>query len=404
MTANRTSHRGPGAATRWATTAIFLANGAAIGSWVAQIPWVQERFDLSKGTLGLVLVSTSAAVILVVPIAGRAVVKHGSARMTLLGGVACSLAVMLPVLAPRAVLVPAGLFVLGASSATMDVAMNSHGVHVEQRVRRPIMSSLHAGWAFGGMLGAGFAAALAALDIDARFVATAASVLLLALVLAAARRLGPGSLPEGERTPRFTTPSRGIVLLAVLCLLVMVTEGAMASWGGLYLRLDLEATAALAALAYAFFTAGMTAGRLLGDRVNQRIGAVALLRLGALLTAIPLAAMLLIGAPAAALAGLFAIGLGVANGVPLIFSAAGRQTDTPSGIAIAAVSSVGSLGFLTGPPVIGFAAQATSLPWTLASLTLGAVAILALARHAVGTTPSTATTPSISECEPHLAR
>jgi fucose permease len=266
------------------------------------------------------------------------------------------------------------------------------------------MSSLHAGWAFGGMLGAGFAAALAALDFDPRLVATAASALLLALVVAAARRLGPGSLAEGERTPRFTAPSRGIVLLAVLCLLVMLTEGAMASWGGLYLRQDLEATAALAALAYAFFTAGMTAGRLVGDRVNQRIGAVALLRLGALLTAIPLAAMLLIGAPAAALAGLFAIGLGVANGVPLIFSAAGRQTDTPSGIAIAAVSSVGSLGFLTGPPVIGFAAQATSLPWTLASLTLGAVAILALARHAVGTTPSTATTPSISECEPHLAR
>ena len=143
------------------------------------------------------------------------------------------------------------------------------------------------------------------------------------------------------------------MLLAVLCLLVMVTEGAMADWGGLYLRQDLGASAALAALAYSFFTAGMTAGRLVGDWVNRRIGAVALLRWGALLTGIPLGAMLLIGEPAAALAGLFLVGLGVSNGVPLMFSAAGRQPDTPPGPGIAAVSSMGSLGFLAGPPIIG---------------------------------------------------
>ena len=151
----------------------------------------------------------------------------------------------------------------------------------------------------------------------------------------------------------------------------------MADWGGLYLRQDLGASAALAALSYSFFTGGMTLGRVVGDWVNHRIGAVALLRWGALLTGVPLAAMLLIGAPAAALVGLFLVGLGVANGVPLMFSAAGRQPDTPPGPGIAAVSSMGSLGFLAGPPVIGFLADATSLPWALATLILGAVAVFA---------------------------
>jgi fucose permease len=163
---------------------------------------------------------------------------------------------------------------------------------------------------------------------------------------------------------------------------VMVTEGAMADWGGLYLRQDLGASAALAALAYSFFTAGMTVGRVVGDWVNHRIGAVALLRWGALLTGVPLGAMLLIGQPAAALIGLFLVGLGVANGVPLMFSAAGRQPDTPPGPGIAAVSSMGSLGFLAGPPVIGFLADAVSLPWALATLILGAVVVFALARRA----------------------
>jgi MFS family permease len=158
----------------------------------------------------------------------------------------------------------------------------------------------------------------------------------------------------------------------------------MADWGGLYLSQDLGAETAVAALAFAFFTAGMTVGRLLGDAINQRVGPVTLLRWGALLTGIPLAAMLLIAHPAAALIGLFVIGLGVSNGVPLMFSAAGRQPDTAPGPGIAAVSSMGSLGFLAGPPLIGFLAGATSLPWALGTLTLGAAAVFALARRAAG--------------------
>jgi fucose permease len=369
---------------RWATTGVFVVNGAAIGTWVAQIPWVQERFDLSKSAMGLVLVGMALAVILAFPVAGQAIVRHGSERMVWVGGIVCALAVNLPVLAPHPVLVALGLAVLGGASATQDVSMNSHGVKVEKDIRRPIMSSLHAGWAFGGMAGAGFAAAGTALGLDARVTVALASALLLATLVATARRIGHGSTAEGDDAPGFTLPSRGVVLLAILCLLVMVTEGAMADWGGLYLRQDLGASAALGALAYSFFTAGMTAGRIVGDWVNHRIGAVALLRWGALLTGVPLGAMLLIGQPAAALIGLFLVGLGVSNGVPLMFSAAGRQPDTPPGPGIAAVSSMGSLGFLAGPPVIGFVADAISLPWALAMLILGAIVVFALARRAAG--------------------
>jgi fucose permease len=377
---------------RWATTAVFFVNGAVIGTWVAQIPWIQERFDLSKGAMGLIIAGMSLAVVTALPAAGQAIVKHGSQRVVLIGGVACALAVNFSVLAPHVVLLILGLMVLGGASATMDVAMNSHGVHVEHELGKPIMSSLHAGWSFGGMIGALFAAALAAVGADPRVTVAMASALLLAAVLAFVRRIGPGSVAEGEEAQRFTLPPRGVLVIAVLCLLVMVTEGAMADWGGIYLRKDLGAERAVAALAFAFFTAGMTTGRVLGDWVNHRIGPVALLRWGALLTAVGLAAMLLIGSTVTALIGLFLIGLGVANGVPLMFSAAGRQPDTPSGPGIAAVSSMGSLGFLAGPPLIGVAADVTTLPWALAALIPAAVVVFALARRAaggkVGSTPA----------------
>ena len=303
-----------------------------------------------------------------------------------IGGIACALAVNLPVLAPHPLLVALGLAVLGAASATQDVAMNSHGVKVEKDLRRPIMSSLHAGWAFGGMAGAGFAAACAALGLDARVTVAISSRAAARLLFATARRIGHGSAAEGEDAPGFTLPSRGVVLLAVLCLLVMVTEGAMADWGGLYLRQDLGASAALAALAYSFFTAGMTVGRVVGDWVNHRIGAVALLRWGALLTGVPLGAMLLIGQPAAALAGLFLVGLGVANGVPLMFSAAGRQPDTPPGPGIAAVSSMGSLGFLAGPAGDRRAGGRRLAALGARAADPGAAVVFALARRATART------------------
>jgi predicted MFS family arabinose efflux permease len=372
---------------RVATTGLFVVNGAVIGVWVSQIPWIQERFGLSTLQIGLIILCMSVAVIVAVPIAGQAVARRGSGPVAVVGGLACVVAVNGPVLAPDPLLTAAALVVLGGASAAMDVAMNSHGVHIETAGGRPVMSSLHAGWALGGAAGAGLGAAGAALGLDGRVTVAIVAVLLGVLLAACARRLGAGSAAEGGAAAPFTRPSRGVALLAALCLLVMMTEGAMADWSGILLRNDLGASAAVAALAYAVFTAGMTAGRLAGDALNRRVGPVALLRGGAVLTAVPLALMLVAGSAPVALVSLFVVGLGVANGVPLMFSAAGRQPGTAPGPGIAAVSSTGSIGFLLGPPLIGVLAGAVALPWALGILVPAAVAVGLLARRAAGPRP-----------------
>lgn len=371
---------------RLATTGLFVVNGAVIGVWVSQIPAIQRRFDLSSGAMGLILLCMSVAVIVVVPVAGQAVARRGSAPVAVAGGVACLATVTLPVLAPHPVLVGLGLVLLGASSAAMDVAMNSHGVAIEAASERPVMSSLHAGWALGGAAGAAAGAAGTALGLDGRVTVALVAAALGVVLAVCARHLGHGSAAEGAAAPRFTLPSRGVALLAALCLLTMMTEGAMADWSGIYMDSDLGAGAALAALSYAIFTAGMTVGRLLGDRINRWVGPVHLLRGGALLTAAPLAVMLLGGSPALAVPCLFLVGLGVANGVPLMFSAAGRQPGTAPGPGIAAVSSTGSVGFLLGPPLIGFLAGVTSLALALGVLVPAALAVLLLAGRAAGPT------------------
>jgi hypothetical protein len=311
----------------------------------------------------------SIGVILAMPLMGQAIVRLGSARSTRLGGIVLCLVVPLPLLAPEPWLLPFALLALGAASGMMDVSMNAHGAALEGLLGRPIMSSLHAGWSFGGFAGAGLVGVATAAGADPRVQNAVAGALLLGLLLALLGRLGPGSAAAGAGGG-LRWPPRAVVLLAFLCFLIMLTEGAMADWSGVYLRGDLGADAGLAASAFAAFAAGMTIARLTGDWLNARIGATRLLRGGAAVAAIALGTVLLAAQPVVAMAGLVLIGAGVANGVPLLFSAAGRGGSEVSGPSIAAVSSMGSIGFLVGPPFIGFLADATSLPVALASLVL----------------------------------
>jgi MFS family permease len=367
---------------RIATFGVFVVNGAIVGTWVAHIPWISDRFDFTKSTLGLVLITMSIGVIVALPIMGQAIVRLGSVRATRLTAPFCTAVLLLPLLAPEPWLLPFALIALGAGSGSMDVSMNAHGVAVERVLGRPVMSSLHAGWSLGGVAGAGLVAIGSAAGLDPRLeVVLAAALLALALVVCLPR-LGAGSQTE-EAPAGFVWPSRAVILLAALCLMIMVTEGAMADWGGIYLTRDLGTSTAVAALAFTAFSGGMMAARLIGDWLNRRLGAARLMRWGTALAGVALAVMLLAGSVPVALAGFFLVGVGVANGVPMVFSAAGHAPGKESGPNIAAVSSMGSIGFLAGPPFFGFLADATSLPLALGTLCIGLAGVV-LAANAVG--------------------
>ena len=147
-------------------------------------------------------------------------------------------------------------------------------------------------------------------------------------------------------------------MLAFFCL---VAEGAMADWSAVYLRDTLGTAPAFAATGYAAFSVAMATGRLVGDTLRAKLRAALLVRLSGALAAIGLGAALLTAHPLATLAGFACVGLGLANIVPILFTAAGRTPGGATGTNIAAVASAGYFGFLVGPPVIGFVAQLTTL-------------------------------------------
>jgi fucose permease len=242
------------------------------------------------------------------------------------------------------------------------------------------MSPFHGGWSVGGCVAAGLAALAAAAALDPRVESLIVGIVLLLLSVWFTARLGTASA-HSTTGAGLALPTRPVLLIGGLCFLVMLTEGAIGDWSGIYLRHNTGASAAAAATAFTGFSLGMAVARLTGDAVNVRIGAGKLLRAGTALVAITLGGVLLIGHTIPAVVGFALCGLGIANAVPLLFTAAG-QIDPP-GPSLAAAFTLGYTGFIVGPPVIGVLSDRIGLPQTLALLALAPVAVTVLGGRAM---------------------
>ena len=366
---------------RWALAAVFFANGAVLGSWVPHIPLAQARLALGPAMLGLALLAMAAGALLAMPLTGAVIGRVGSAPVVRSSAFAFCAALPLPVMAPSLPLLVAALALFGAANGAMDVAMNAHAVAVEKRRGQPVMSTFHALFSLGGLAGATVGGAALTVMPGVTHAVAVFAVLGAALPIALARLL-PADADVGVRRTGFARPSHATLGLGVLTFLVLLSEGAILDWSAVYLHTDLGVEAGTAAAGFAAFSAAMAAGRLAGDGLRQRFGAEPLARGSALLAAIGLAAGLALETPTAMVAGFGCAGLGLANLVPLLFSAAGRTTGQGAGTAIAAVATIGYTGFLVGPPVIGFVAAATTLRAALAILVI-ACAVVALSARAV---------------------
>jgi hypothetical protein len=287
----------------------------------------------------------------------------------------------LPVLAPNLPLLMTALLLFGAANGVMDVAMNAHGVVVERRLKRPLMSSFHGMYSLGGLIGAGISA------LFLPFVPALSHTLLMSAIagvgsLAMFSWLLPPGVDNKASGPAFALPSKATLGIGALCFLALVSEGAILDWSALHLREGLALGAGPAATGFAAYSAAMAGARFLGDRLRARFGAVPLVRASAFLAAFGLLLALVVPIAPIAIAGFAMCGLGLANVVPIFFGAGGKIPGQPSGTGIAAIVTMGYAGFLAGPPVIGFFAQATSLAIALGVVVLACVAMGVFAKAA----------------------
>jgi MFS family permease len=378
----------PGAARR-AIATIFLVDGAVVGTWAARVPALQDRAGVSTATLGLALAGLAAGALVAMPISGWRAARDGSRRTTLVCVAAIVIALPIPSLATSAAGLILGAVALGAANGAIDVAMNAHGVEVERRLGRPILSSLHAFWSIGAFAGAGVTALMTATGVPAELHLVAASALLGAIGLFACSRLMPSAEHPAEGSAgRRTRPSRRVLGLTLIALSAFLAEGAINDWGALYLRTSLGESATIGAAGYAVFVGSMALMRLTGDRLIAHAGRTPIVRVGTALGGGALALALLAEHPAAAFAAFACLGIGLANVFPLVVSAASRSP--APGVAIATVTTGGYAGVLIGPPAIGFLADASSLPASLGVVVALCALMVALA-GLVRTGPATPT-------------
>jgi MFS family permease len=349
---------------RTAVTAVFFLNGLVFASWYARLPGIQERLDLSTVAIGFALFGAPVGLLIAQPLTGALTASVGARRLVaaspllLAAGIAPALAVDAPTLALATVCV-------GAANGVLDVSMNVEGLAVERTVGKRIFNSLHAAFSFGALGGAALAGIAAAAGL-----APLPHLAIVAALGAVVAAIASRGLPPCDDEPpghgrRFARPSRRLVALGVVAFCALLAEGAVFDWSGIYIRQETGASVGLAPAGLAAFNLAMGFGRLSADSVAERFGSATLGRAGALLGAIGLATALALETPAGAVLGFAVMGIGLASVFPLSLRAAGLDLED-SGPSVAAVSSVGYAGLLTGPPVIGVLSDFLGLGGALA--------------------------------------
>ncbi|MFJ5227155.1 MFS transporter [Streptomyces sp. NPDC088400] len=392
---------------RVATFVYFVLCGTVMGTWVVNIPAIEERVGISHATLGGLLVLLGLGAFIGMQVAGRLTDSLGARVVVPATGVLCSAALVLPGLSPEPWMLAGALLVFGFCNGCLDVSMNAHAVHVEKAYGRPVMSAFHATFSVGGVLAALVGAATASADLSPAVGMAAVGALGIVIALVSGRALLPAAPPAAATDSAADTDSAGeaegsakeaqgfageaqgfagepgqaptaerrsangrIWILATLALMVMLCEGAANDWSTLHLKDTLGAPASVAAFAYGTFAATMTIGRLLADRLVARFGSMPILRYGAATAAVGITIVAVAPWIWAAFAGWALFGLGLSGCVPQLFSAAGHADPAAAGANVSRVAGLGYVGMLAGPAVIGWLTHLVALNHTFILLTL----------------------------------
>lgn len=351
------SRTGPRAA-RVATTLIFFLSGSGFAHWVVRIPAVQAHLNLDERALGLALFGVAVGALAMLGIMPAVMARWGGRKVLRSASVLFAGSLALPALAPTGLTLFFALAVFGAATAALDVAMNAQAGAIEARLAKPVMSSFHAAFSFGALMGAALGGLAVAVHwTPAQHLLTVAAVSGL-LGAVAGRFLLSEDTKVATGAAGIPAPARGriparVLLLGGLAFCAVFTEGAVNDWSAVYLQQLDASSGGRVALGFAGFSLAMTAGRLLGDPLTARFGPVRLLRGGAGLATLGFLICASASSVLAASVGFVLVGAGTAAMFPLIVSAASRSGGMTPAAAITFVSLFGYGGFLVGPPLIG---------------------------------------------------
>jgi MFS family permease len=346
---------------RIAISAFFFLAGLTFASWASRIPDIKTALQLSDARLGAVLFALPAGLMTSLLFAGWLVSRFGSRKIMIGASLLYPGILIMLGFAGSAWQLTFTLFLFGLSSNLVNIAMNTQAVDVEAMYGRSVMASFHGLWSIAGFTGAAIGGLLVSAHVAPVIHFTIIFTLAGLLLLFFYRYTVPTDTKTAQAVPFFVKPDRYILVLGLIAFCSMLCEGAMADWSGVYFQNVVKSPREFMVFGYIAFTAAMATGRFIGDSLVTKLGIKKVLQLSATFITTGLLVSILFPFLVTAIIGFLLVGLGVSSVVPLIYSLAGKSGSMSPGLALAAVSSVSFLGFLIGPPMIGFIAEAAGL-------------------------------------------
>jgi MFS family permease len=352
LTANTSS-------TRLATRLAFFVAGFAVACWAPLVPYAKQRLDVDERTLGFLLLCLGIGSLVAMLFTGMMSARFGTRSVIVASSAGLCATLPFLALAPTPITLGLTLLLFGAALGTLDVAVNIHAVEVERGAGEPLMSGFHAQYSLGGVAGAMFITLLLSAGLGPFACVVIASALMLAMTVVASPRLLRTKAQDGEA--HFALPRGVVLIIALLAAIMFLAEGSVLDWSALLLTSNGLVAVEQGGIGFVVFSVAMTLGRFSGDALTARIGDRPTMVWGGLVAIAGFVVVLLAPLAAVAMLGFVLVGLGAANIVPVLFRRAGSQTVMPSGLAIAAITSMGYAGLLLGPAIIGFVAKHVGL-------------------------------------------
>ena len=354
---------------RISVSLLFFVAGLTFASWASRIPDVQQLYQLGNGALGAVLFALPAGSLVSLPLWGWMIAKYGSKRMSAVGLLLYPVLLCIIPLMTTTWQLWLLLFLFGMTGNLCNIAINTQAVGVEKSYDRSIMATFHAIWSLAGFTGAFLGNLLISWNVSLLLHFGSIAITTYALLLSGLPRMIKGD-GGAVTSSGWVLPGKELMLLGCIAFCCMACEGTMFDWSGVYFQHVLQVPKSQVALGYAAFMSTMAGGRFLGDWFINRLGNRMVLRVSGLLITSGLLLSVLFPALVTATIGFMLVGLGVSSVIPVVYSNAGKSADLSPSVALATVSSIGFIGFLIGPPIIGFIAEMFSLRWSFTLIAL----------------------------------
>jgi MFS family permease len=362
---------------RWAVSAFYFAMGLCFATWASRIPDIKMALDLSAADLGTILFALPLGQLAMMPFSGKLVTRFGSHRLAVFSLVLYVFSLSNIGLATTSWQLALGLFLFGLFGNMNNIAINTQGVYTEKLFKKAIMASFHGVWSFAGFTGALIGLGMLSLGLSTYYHFLGVGFIVILVIL-----LNYKFLIKAKEAPKtvekkklFTKPDISLIWFGVIGFGCMASEGIMFDWSGIYFKDVVKAPGPLVILGYTSFLVMMASGRFLGDGLIERFGRKKVIQTSGLFISTGLFTAVFFPYLIVATIGFMLVGLGVSTIVPTLYSMAGKNTTVSPGEALTIVSSVSFLGFLMGPPVIGYIAELLGLRFSFAFIGLFGILI-----------------------------